>query len=57
MQVLYSVPQGIDQQLEALWTEQIKAEQYKRNQYRQLLHESELKIERLQASLNSLNKY
>jgi DNA-binding protein H-NS len=57
MQSLYSVPVGIDQQIEALISEEIKVQQYKRSQYRELLQQSELKIQRLQAALNSLTTY
>ena len=53
----YTIPTSIDRQIEDLLIEQIKAEQYKRSQYLELLHQSELKIERLQAALNSLTKY
>jgi hypothetical protein len=55
--LIYSIPTSIDRQIEYLLIEQIKAEQYKRSQYLELLQQSELKIERLQAALNSLTKY
>jgi hypothetical protein len=52
---LYSVPLGIDQQIEALLAEQIKAEESASKGYLKLYCDSQIKIERLQAALNSLN--
>lgn len=57
MTTKFIIPISIDDQIEALLLEQIKAAESASKGYLQLYLDSQIKIERLQAALNSLTKY